>query len=33
MKRAAPTWISSAKPDTNDQIYLFNSLTRQKVIL
>ena len=32
-KRAAPTWTSSAKKDAEDQLYLFNSLTRQKVTL
>ena len=30
MKRAAPTWESASKNQT-DQLYLFNSLTKQKV--
>lgn len=32
MKRAAPTWESSAKKEA-DQLYLYNSFTRQKVWL
>lgn len=32
MKRAAPTWTSSANKDAEDQLYLFNSLTRQKEV-
>jgi len=31
MKRAAPTWESASKNQT-DQLYLYNSLTKQKVI-
>jgi hypothetical protein len=31
MKRANPIWTSSAKPETEDQLYLYNSFTRQKV--
>lgn len=32
MKRATPVWATSAKSDgKNDQLYLFNSFTKQKV--
>ncbi len=33
MKRANPTWTSSAKPEAEDKLYMYNSFTKQKVHL
>ena len=32
MKRANPTWTSSAKPEAEEKLYMYNSFTKQKVI-